>query len=300
LNGQLNVNDGVIFANYGITCSPYALKVGDDTQVALGTSVDCAFIYETADANAKMLIGYVDESTDAGNNVPVFAWTEHTGAAADLGLFDGVTQPIVTSIEKGNQLHSATDGIADAGAASAILKHVGGFTNAVVGDIVRITAGTLCTAGWYWITTVTSADQVTLDRNYTSGNTTNVAFVTYHDFTMLSADGICTRITDGAPTDSSVEIDRDGWIIMDVGNNLLYGRSQSTWQHWTPDGGAPNFANLNIESTGVLAGVGTGANGMILKNPKNAAASALSGTQLDVEIDIGGTPYHFTVYPTKA
>jgi len=26
----------------------------------------------------------------------------------------------------------------------------------------------------------------------------------------------------------------------------------------------------------------------------------LSGTQLDVEIDIGGTPYHFTVYPTKA
>ncbi len=45
---------------------------------------------------------------------------------------------------------------------------------------------------------------------------------------------------------------------------------------------------------------GTGANGIILTNPKNAVASALSGTQLDVEIDIGGTPYHFTVYPTKA
>jgi hypothetical protein len=26
----------------------------------------------------------------------------------------------------------------------------------------------------------------------------------------------------------------------------------------------------------------------------------LSGTQLDIEIDIGGTPYYFTVYPTKA
>lgn len=45
---------------------------------------------------------------------------------------------------------------------------------------------------------------------------------------------------------------------------------------------------------------GTGAAGIILTNPKNAAASALSGTQLDVEIDIGGTPYHFTAYPTKA
>jgi hypothetical protein len=33
---------------------------------------------------------------------------------------------------------------------------------------------------------------------------------------------------------------------------------------------------------------------------KNAAASALSGTQKDIEIDIGGTPYYFTVYPTKA
>ena len=45
---------------------------------------------------------------------------------------------------------------------------------------------------------------------------------------------------------------------------------------------------------------GTGANGGVVSNMKNAAASSLSGTQLDVEIDIGGTPYHFTVYPTKA
>ncbi len=45
---------------------------------------------------------------------------------------------------------------------------------------------------------------------------------------------------------------------------------------------------------------GTGANGGVLKNLKNAAATALSGTQKDIEIDIGGTPYYFTVYPTKA
>ncbi len=36
-----------------------------------------------------------------------------------------------------------------------------------------------------------------------------------------------------------------------------------------------------------------------LKDLKNSAASSLSGTQKDIEIDIGGTPYYFTVYPTK-
>ncbi len=58
--------------------------------------------------------------------------------------------------------------------------------------------------------------------------------------------------------------------------------------------------DITVKSDGSIIGAGTGANGIVLKNPKNAAASALSGTQLDVEIDIGGVPYHFTVYPTKA
>lgn len=57
---------------------------------------------------------------------------------------------------------------------------------------------------------------------------------------------------------------------------------------------------LTVGASSAVGTAGTGANGMVLTNPKNAAASALSGTQLDVEIDIGGTPYHFTVYPTKA
>ncbi len=59
-------------------------------------------------------------------------------------------------------------------------------------------------------------------------------------------------------------------------------------------------ADFHMASAKKIIGDGTGANGIVLKNPKNTTASALSGTQLDVEIDIGGTPYHFTVYPTKA
>lgn len=69
--------------------------------------------------------------------------------------------------------------------------------------------------------------------------------------------------------------------------------STATWA-------AITHAGVKLSSGESLDCAGTGANGWIIKNPKNAAASALSGTQLDVEIDIGGTPYHFTVYPTKA
>lgn len=59
------------------------------------------------------------------------------------------------------------------------------------------------------------------------------------------------------------------------------------------------FLVLSANAKGVTF-TGTGANGGVLKNLKNSAATALSGTQLDVAIDIGGVPYYFTVYPTKA
>ncbi len=54
-----------------------------------------------------------------------------------------------------------------------------------------------------------------------------------------------------------------------------------------------------ITSGSSIVGAGTGANGFVLKNLKNSSASGLSGTQKDIEIDIGGVPYFFTCYPTK-
>jgi len=46
--------------------------------------------------------------------------------------------------------------------------------------------------------------------------------------------------------------------------------------------------------------IGANASEVKISNLTNASASALSGTQRDVEILIGGISYHFTVYPTKA
>ncbi len=56
--------------------------------------------------------------------------------------------------------------------------------------------------------------------------------------------------------------------------------------------------NLTVASGKSIIGAGTGANGIVLKNLKNQAAGSLSGTQLTVVIDIGGTPYYFLVSPT--
>ena len=59
-------------------------------------------------------------------------------------------------------------------------------------------------------------------------------------------------------------------------------------------------AGITIASAKGVEGAGTGANGFVILNPKNAATKTLSGTALDVEISIGGTPYYFHVYPTAS
>lgn len=108
-----------------------------------------------------------------------------------------------------------------------------------------------------------------------------------------------------------------GWVILGAGENLV-GSSTSdiiidtnkfkvawatgnTVVAGTLDvTGKVTADDVDLASWAVVAGLGTWANGIKLKNLKNAATSELSGTALDVEIDIWWTPYHFHVYPTKA
>ncbi len=229
VSGKLEV-DGVGYIDNSLYVTG-DISLNNDKILYLGTLSTAGIIFETGDFNAKHIQLLLPDG--GAQDVPVVELLTSVSWNIEHGLFDGITQPLLVTIEKGGQLHTATDGIADAGAATAILKHVGGFTAAVVGDIVRITAGTLCTVGWYWITTVTSADQVTLDRNYASNNTTNVTFVTFHNFPMIGADGVCLKCFDGAPADSNTEIDRDGWLMLDVGqaNVRVYWCSGNAWQY---------------------------------------------------------------------
>lgn len=274
VSGNLEV-DGIIFFD-GDSTFYSKVTLTDLVKLWFGTdNTESMMRWSTYDANANsfQLLLTAGGATD----VPVVVIGDYTNfSTTDIGLFDGVTQPLMTIHEKSGKLHTMNNGVADAGAASAILKHTGGFTNSVVGDIVRITAGTLCTTGWYWITTVTSADQVTLDRNYTSGNTTDVTCAVYHNFPMIGADGVCLKCFDGTPTDSNTEIDRDGWLQLDANANQLVHRSQATWRYIqnakrTVEAVTTTNAITEAESGSVFTNLGDG-DGSTQTLPADAAA----------------------------
>jgi len=58
--------------------------------------------------------------------------------------------------------------------------------------------------------------------------------------------------------------------------------------------------DVDLASGAIIAGLGESSNGIVIKNLKNSDPTSLSGSQKDIEIDNGGSPYYFTVYPTKA
>lgn len=56
---------------------------------------------------------------------------------------------------------------------------------------------------------------------------------------------------------------------------------------------------LKVKTAGYITGAGTTANGIILKNLKNSTETNLTGTTETVHVDLNGTTYYFTVYPSK-
>lgn len=85
----------------GIDITGVENRLRDDVAWGFGSATggDAHIVYESADADAKCLQFVIDESDDSGNNVPVFAFMEHTGAAADYGLFDAFVQPLVCVVD---------------------------------------------------------------------------------------------------------------------------------------------------------------------------------------------------------
>lgn len=103
-----------------------------------------------------------------------------------------------------------------------------------------------------------------------------------------------------ASSTSNITVDTDKFTVAwATGNTAVKGTFTATGAS-TLTGAVTASNGIIVGSAKKIEGAWTGANGIILKNLKNAAASGLSGTQKDIEIDIGWTPYYFTVYPTKA
>lgn len=149
---------------------------------------------------------------------------------------------------------------------------------------------------------VIPASMITTDANgYTTLNTASPTFV---DVTTTGNTTLGNASSDTLTVNATVAAD----MLFDTTKKAIFRAagtaiSSADAGHLDVDADTSidlNSPLINVASGGTIAGVATGANGLVIKNPKNSAASELSGTQLDVQIDIDGTPYYFTVYPTKA
>ena len=69
---------------------------------------------------------------------------------------------------------------------------------------------------------------------------------------------------------------------------------------WKNNSLIANTVTVGTITATTLKGTSTGTSGLVLTDLKTDTAGSLSGTQLDVEIDVNGTPYYFTVYPTSS
>jgi hypothetical protein len=69
--------------------------VAEDTTLNIGQA---RFVHESADADAICLVGYMRLTGDA-NKVPVFAWGQQTILNADLGFFNGLTEPRIAVLD---------------------------------------------------------------------------------------------------------------------------------------------------------------------------------------------------------
>lgn len=250
VTGELEVDGNVFFDNTLAVLG--AINTVDNQGVNFGTGLIARVTWSTSDANANMFATQLPDG--GGTDVPVHLYGTATTAprGTDFQTFDGVTQPVIVMVEKNGLYQTSTSGTQD-GSDTDELTETGAFASSVVGDVIELISGTNITAGWYWITDVTNNDNVNLDRAFvTGGAASDIVYVVYHDFTMLSADGICTRITDGAPSDASVEIDRDGWLILDVGqaNGRLYWRANNAWHHVDATAGLSMPADERVDKNG--------------------------------------------------
>lgn len=211
-----------------------SLVANDNTDIGLGASTDCRIRYQTVDTDARMLVFMIDESDDSGDNVPAFAFGEETNLlSADLNLFDEVVQPHIATVHNDGKRFSSSSCTSDDGGATTELLCTGVGTGAVIGDIVRVTGGTNATPGWYFIDGIDSADDITLDRNWCTGDVSNGVISCWRKVSMMTPMAVYMPIYDAAPDDNDIDIPLDGAMALDCSqaNGRLYWRANSVWHY---------------------------------------------------------------------
>ena len=94
VNGQSSFRGRILVRN-----NSNVLWFSDTGHAQFGLSTDVEIGYNKADANAKYMVAFVNTSKDA-SNVPVFAFGDQSIDEADLGFFDGITEPNFAVIDE--------------------------------------------------------------------------------------------------------------------------------------------------------------------------------------------------------
>jgi len=195
-----------------------------------------------------------------------------------------------------------TGGGANATSSGGVLDIVAGAATDGAALRVTTTGDYTGTVGVVDITANTATSGVIVDVSATSLTTGTALKIT----TNTTATGNYINCYDGAATDFKVS--RYGATTI-AGNaatdvfTITAGHAVITSGNLTLTAGNATLTNGSLVLTAnssVISFTGTGTNGGLLTNLYNDSASALSGTQRDVKIMIGATPYYFTVYPNKA
>ncbi len=233
VSGELEVKGTTHFDGLVQVIANLAFR-GDANYLLFGATDDGTMHYQISDSDARCMVLTVDESDDSGNNVPAWVFGEQTNLlSADLGLLDEVVQPHLVTVENSGKYAGVSNATSVAAAIRLTTATAGTFTNAVVGDLVRVTAGTNATVGWYFVDAVVDQYSVDLDRNWCSGAVSGGVCVACHKLAMMTPKAIYLPIYDAAPADSDIDINMDGAMALEVtqANGRLYWRANNGWHY---------------------------------------------------------------------
>lgn len=286
-----------------MTLMPTGLTTGTALYIAAAAATTSVAVVDIAVAgltsgSALRIVGDTATFTTGGKLIELSSTAAVAGnllTATTTGAYTGTGMILVT-----------------AGAAtSGVLLSLISTTGLTSGSLIRATtatAGAIATSGAISFSATgnfTSTARVGFVNikadSTTSGVITHISGAGLTDGTALAIDATEATLTTGKYIDCYDGAASD-FTVGKYGATVIAGNASGTAALTVTAGDiviTSGFLVLSANAKGITF-TGTGANGGVLKNLKNSAATALSGTQLDIAIDIGGTPYYFTVYPTKA
>lgn len=263
VTGKLEI-DGTCYIDSSIEAYGRIALRNDDQDLRFGAAnYDAVLRYETADSDARCLFFLMKETADAGNNVPAFVYGEDANVSnIDLGLLDEVVEPHIVAMANSGQLVSITNASSGGAQTTITTATAGTFTSVAVGDVVRVTAGTNATVGWYIVDGATDQYNIVVDRNWCSGAVSSDGAVqVWHKMAMVTPKAIYLPTYDGAPSDSDIDINLAGAIafnaIGDTDKGQIYWRgADGAWSYITKTGGLSMTKEERIDPKGKEFNIG--------------------------------------------